>query len=109
MDIEKPDTLYCAAQPLDWRGAPHHAFSALLGIDLRTGEALAAEAALAAAMSALPPGCRLDAGIPKQDAEWLLAGAVEGIRKSLLPQARKAALRRYFMALNQTQQEKRYV
>ena len=38
-----------------------------------------------------------------------LAGAVEGIRKSLLPQARKAALRRYFMALNQTQQEKRYV
>ena len=76
MDIEKPDTLYCAAQPLDWRGAPHHALSALLGIDLRTGEALAAEAALAAAMSALPPGCRLDAGIPKQDAEWLLAGAV---------------------------------
>ncbi len=32
-----------------------------------------------------------------------LAGAVEGIRKSLLSRARKEALRRYFAALNQTQ------
>lgn len=76
MDIEKPDTLYCASQPLDWAGALHQAFSAMLGIDMRTGKALAAEAALAAAMTALPPGCRLDAGLPKQRAEWLLAAAV---------------------------------
>ena len=65
MEMIKPDTLFCSSQPLDWRGATHHAFSALLGIDLRTGGVLAAEAGLAAAMTALPPGCRLDAGIPK--------------------------------------------
>ena len=85
MEMIKPDTLFCSSQPLDWRGAPHHAFSALLGIDLRTGGVLAAEAALAAAMTALPPGCRLDAGIPKQDAEWLLAGTVT-------PQAREGGV-----------------
>lgn len=85
MEIVKPDTLFCASQPLDWRGAPHHAFSALLGLDLRTGEVLPAEMALAAAMAALPPGCRLDAGIPKQDAEWLLAGTVT-------PQAREGGV-----------------
>lgn len=76
MDIRKPDTLFCATQPLDWRGAPHHAFSVLLGVDMRTGGPLAADAALGAVMRALPPGCRLDAGIPKQEAEWLLAGSV---------------------------------
>lgn len=76
MDIQKPDTLFCAAQPLDWRGAPHHAFSVLLGIDMRTGGPLAADTALTTAMRALPPGCRLDAGVPKQEAEWLLAGSV---------------------------------
>lgn len=76
MDIQKPDTLFCATQPLDWRGAPHHAFSVLLGLDMRTGGPLAADTALAAAMQALPPGCRLDVGIPKQEAEWLLAGVV---------------------------------
>lgn len=76
MELLKPDTLFCSTQPLDWRGAPHHAFSALLGIDMGTGGALAADAALSAAMQALPPGCRLDAGIPKQQAEWLLAGTV---------------------------------
>lgn len=85
MDIQKPDTLFCAAQPLDWRGAPHHAFSVLLGIDMRTGSALAADAALGAAMQALPPGCRLDVGVPKQEAEWLLAGVVE-------PRAREGAV-----------------
>lgn len=85
MEMIKPDTLFCASQPLDWRGTPHQAFSALLGIDLRTGGALAAEEALAAAMSALPPGCRLDAGIPKQEAEWLLAGTVT-------PQAREGSV-----------------
>lgn len=85
MEIVTPDTLFCSSQPLDWRGAPHHAFSALLGIDLRTGGVLSAEAALAAAMTALPPGCRLDAGIPKQDAEWLLAGTVT-------PQAREGGV-----------------
>lgn len=85
MEMIKPDTLFCASQPLDWRGTPHQAFSALLGIDLRTGGALAAEGALAAAMSALPPGCRLDAGIPKQEAEWLLAGTVT-------PQAREGSV-----------------
>lgn len=76
MELLKPDTLFCAAQPLDWRGEPHHAFSALLGIDMGTGGALAADTALSAAMQALPSGCRLDAGIPKQQAEWLLAGTV---------------------------------
>lgn len=40
MDIQKPDTLFCATQPLDWRGAPHHAFSVLLGLDMRTGGVL---------------------------------------------------------------------
>lgn len=85
MEMIKPDTLFCASQPLDWRGTPHQAFSALLGIDLRKGGALAAEGALAAAMSALPPGCRLDAGIPKQEAEWLLAGTVT-------PQAREGSV-----------------
>lgn len=76
MDMLKPETLYCAAQPFDWRGAPHHAFSAMLGIHMDTGRALAADAALSAAMQALPSGCRLDAGIPKRQAEWLLAGTV---------------------------------
>ena len=85
MDILKPDTLFCATQPLDWRGAPHHAFSALLGLDMRTGGVLAADAALTAAMQALPSGCRLDVGIPKQEAEWLLAGVVT-------PRAREGAV-----------------
>lgn len=85
MNIQKPDTLFCAAQPLDWRGAPHHAFSVLLGIDMRTGGVLAADAALTAAMQALPSGCRLDVGIPKQEAEWLLAGVV-------MPRAREGAV-----------------
>lgn len=85
MDIQKPDTLFCATQPLDWRGAPHHAFSALLGLDMRTGGVLAADAALTAAMQALPSGCRLDVGIPKQEAEWLLAGVVT-------PRAREGAV-----------------
>lgn len=85
MEMIKPDTLFCASQPLDWRGTPHQAFSALLGIDLRKGGVLTAEEALAAAMSALPPGCRLDAGIPKQEAEWLLAGTVT-------PQAREGSV-----------------
>lgn len=85
MDIQKPDTLFCATQPLDWRGAPHHAFSVLLGLDMRTGGVLAADAALTAAMQALPSGCRLDVGIPKQEAEWLLAGVVT-------PRAREGAV-----------------
>lgn len=85
MDIQKPDTLFCATQPLDWRGAPHHAFSALLGLDMRTSGVLAADAALTAAMQALPSGCRLDVGIPKQEAEWLLAGVVT-------PRAREGAV-----------------
>ena len=85
MDIRKPDTLFCATQPLDWRGMPHHAFSVLLGLDMRTGGVLAADTALAAAMQALPSGCRLDVGIPKQEAEWLLAGVVT-------PRAREGAV-----------------
>ena len=85
MDIQKPDTLFCATQPLDWRGAPHHAFSVLLGLDMRTGGVLAADAALTAAMQALPSGCRLDVGVPKQEAEWLLAGVVT-------PRAREGAV-----------------
>lgn len=98
MEILKPDTLFCSSQPLDWRGTPHQAFSALLGIDLRTGGALAAEEALAAAMSALPPGCRLDAGIPKQDAEWLLAGTVTPLaREGSVIEIRVGKSRRRFL------------
>ena len=98
MEMIKPDTLFCASQPLDWRGTPHQAFSALLGIDLRKGGVLTAEEALAAAMSALPPGCRLDAGIPKQEAEWLLAGTVTPLaREGSVIEIRVGKSRRRFL------------
>lgn len=100
MDMLKPDTLHAAAQPFDWRGAPHHAFSALLGIDMATGGALAADAALSAAMQALPPGCRLDAGIPKRQAEWLLAGTVTPqTREGSVIEIRVGKSRRRFLVL----------
>lgn len=100
MNIQQPDTLFCTTQPLDWRGAPHHAFSILLGIDMHTGHVMAADTALAAAMQALPPGCRLDIGVPKQEAEWLLAGVISPrTKEGAVAEIRVGQSRRRFLIL----------
>ena len=73
MTIDKPDTLNLSFQPFDWRGNLHQSFTAGFGFDLLTGKLLAADAAFAAAMQALAPGDCMDTGLPKKQAEWLLA------------------------------------
>lgn len=73
MTIDKPDTLNLSSQPFEWRGNLHQCFTAGFGFDLLTGKLLAADAAFAAAMQALAPGDCMDTGLPKKQAEWLLA------------------------------------
>ncbi|MCR5220361.1 MAG: pentapeptide repeat-containing protein [bacterium] len=69
-----PEQLSFAAQPVDWQGRLHQSFTLGLGFDLLTGRTLTPDAAWGAAMQALEGGGLLDTGLPKKEAEWLLAG-----------------------------------
>ena len=74
MNIDKPDLLNFATQPVDREGRLHQSFTITLGVDLATGRVLPIDQAYAAAMQSLAPGDCLDMGLPKTRAEWLLAG-----------------------------------
>ncbi len=69
-----PELLSFTFQPVDWLGKLHQSFTLGLGFDLLTGRALPQDAAWGAAMKALEGGCCIDSGLPKKEAEWLLAG-----------------------------------
>ena len=68
-----PEQLSFAAQPVDWQGRLHQSFTLELGFDLLSGRTLPPDAAFGAAMQALEGGGLLDTGLPKKEAEWLLA------------------------------------
>jgi hypothetical protein len=74
MNIESPDLLYCVAQPFALKGDLHQSLTIGLGFDLLTRRVIPAAQALGAAMRALLPGECLDMGLPKREAEWLMAG-----------------------------------
>ncbi len=69
-----PEILSLSSQPLDWQGNLYQAMTFGLGFDLLSGKPVAPEMAWASAMKALPQGSVMDMGVPKQEAEWLLAG-----------------------------------
>ncbi len=69
-----PEILSFTAQPLDLQGRLHQSLTLGLGFDLLTGRTLPQDAAWGAAMKALEGGGCIDTGLPKKEAEWLLAG-----------------------------------
>ncbi|MDR0379227.1 MAG: pentapeptide repeat-containing protein [Candidatus Accumulibacter sp.] len=75
MNIEPTEFLYCVAQPFALKGNLHQSLTVGLGFDLMTRQVIPAARALGAAMQALPPGECLDMGLPKREAEWLMAAS----------------------------------
>lgn len=75
MKIETPDLLSLTYQPLYMERKLFMSFTAALAFDLSTGLPSEPGSAFAAAMSSLAPGDCLDMGVPKTEAEWLLAGS----------------------------------
>lgn len=69
-----PEIISFAAQPVDWQGRLHQSFTLGLGFGLLSGRTLTPDAAWGAAMKALEGGGCIDTGLPKKEAEWLLAG-----------------------------------
>ena len=69
-----PEILSFTVQPFDLQGKLHQAFTLGLGFDLLSGRTLAQDAVWGAAMKALEGGGYIDTGLPKKEAEWLLAG-----------------------------------
>ncbi|MDR2162022.1 MAG: DUF2169 domain-containing protein [Desulfovibrio sp.] len=101
MNIERPETLYCATQPFDWRGKLHQSLTIGYGFDLSSGIVVPAARVLAAAVAGLSPGDCLDMGLPKPQAEWLLAGSARTPGRipasSLLLEIRVGASARRFL------------
>ena len=75
MNIEPAEFLYCVAQPFAWKGGLHQSLTVGLGFDLSMRQVIPAAQALGAAMQALLPGECLDMGLPKREAEWLMAAS----------------------------------
>ncbi|MBQ7608730.1 MAG: pentapeptide repeat-containing protein [Desulfovibrionaceae bacterium] len=75
-----PEIMSFAAQPVDWQGELRQSFTLGLGFDLLSGQLLSPSVVYASAMQALQDidgheaGLCLDHGVPKKEAEWLLAG-----------------------------------
>ncbi len=76
MKTEIPDLLSLTFQPLYMDGKLFMGFTAGFAFDLAAGRPIEPTAAFAAAMRNLAPGDCLDMGVPKTEAEWLLAGSV---------------------------------
>ncbi len=74
MRLHKPDSLYASCQPFYERGEQFHCLSVSLGFWLSNGEIPPADQAWITALRELPSGMFLDPGLPKAQAEWLLAG-----------------------------------
>ena len=74
METQIPELVSFSAQPVDWQGKLHQSFTLSLGFDLISGTLLAPDAVYASAMKALEDTAILDSGLPKKEAEWLLAG-----------------------------------
>ncbi|MDR3352510.1 MAG: pentapeptide repeat-containing protein, partial [Zoogloeaceae bacterium] len=77
MQIEPNDFLYSASQPFVLQGAMRQSLTIGMGVDLATGRVLPAAQVLGAAMAAMASGDCLDMGLPKREAEWLLAGQAQ--------------------------------
>lgn len=75
MKTENSELLSLTFQPLHMERKLFMSFTAGFAFDLASGRPLEPGAAYAAAMAALAPGDCLDLGVPKQEAEWLLAGS----------------------------------
>ena len=75
MKTENSELLSLTFQPLYMERKLFMSFTAGFAFDLATGRPLEPGAAYAAAMGALAPGDCLDLGVPKKEAEWLLAGS----------------------------------
>ncbi|MDR2789039.1 MAG: DUF2169 domain-containing protein, partial [Candidatus Accumulibacter sp.] len=75
MNIEPADSLYSVSQPFALRGELHQSLTVGLGFDLLTRRVIPAARAMGAAMQALSPGECLDMGLPKREAEWLMAAS----------------------------------
>ncbi|OUO93847.1 DUF2169 domain-containing protein [Cloacibacillus sp. An23] len=71
---EAHELLSLTYQPFYMDGKLRMGFTAGFAFDLATGRPAEPTAAFAAAMGALAPGECLDMGVPKKEAEWLLAG-----------------------------------
>jgi hypothetical protein len=106
MDIESSDLLYCVAQPFALKGDLHQSLTIGLGFDLLTRRVVPAAQALGAAMQALLPGECLDMGLPKKEAEWLMAGLAFAPRgkavSSLVAQVRVGTSERRFLLTGKT-------
>jgi uncharacterized protein YjbI with pentapeptide repeats len=101
MNIESSDLLYCVAQPFALKGDLHQSLTIGLGFDLLTRRVIPAARALGAAMGALQPGECLDMGLPKREAEWLMAAFAFAPRgkaaASLVARVRVGASERRFL------------
>ncbi|GHU17234.1 hypothetical protein FACS189475_00730 [Betaproteobacteria bacterium] len=101
MKILPHDLLYSAAQPFVFQGAMQQSLTLGLGVDLATGRVLPAPQVFGAATAALAPGDCLDMGLPKRQAEWLLAGQAQTPgalpRESLLVEIAVGANSRRFL------------
>ena len=75
MKTENSELLSLTFQPLHMERKLFMSFTAGFAFDLASGRPLEPGAAYAAAMGALAPGDCLDLGVPKKEAEWLLAGS----------------------------------
>lgn len=75
MKTENSELLSLTFQPLYMERKLFMSFTAGFAFDLASGRPLEPGAAYAAAMAALAPGDCLDLGVPKREAEWLLAGS----------------------------------
>jgi len=75
MKTENSELLSLTFQPLHMERKLFMSFTAGFAFDLASGRPLEPGAAYAAAMGALLPGDCLDLGVPKKEAEWLLAGS----------------------------------
>ena len=75
MKTENSELLSLTFQPLHMERKLFMSFTAGFAFDLASGRPLEPGAAYAAAMAALAPGDCLDLGVPKREAEWLLAGS----------------------------------
>ncbi|MDR0576869.1 MAG: DUF2169 domain-containing protein, partial [Candidatus Accumulibacter sp.] len=101
MQILPHDLLYGAAQPFVLQGAMRQGITLGLGVDLASGRVLPAPRVFGAAMAALAPGDCLDMGLPKRQAEWLLAADAQTPgkrpRESLLAEIAVGASSRRFL------------
>ena len=75
MKTETSELLSLTFQPLYMERKLFMSFTAGFAFDLVSGSPIEPGAAYASAMAALAPGDCLDLGVPKREAEWLLAGS----------------------------------